>query len=155
MGKEWKQWQNLFSWAPRSLRTLITVMKLKDACPLKENCEKTTQHIKKQRHHFADKSPYNQSYGFFSSLLWMWMLDNKDDWASKNWCFWTVLGKLLRVSWAARRSNQWVLKEINPQHSLEGLMLNPKLQYFGYLMGRVLEKTLMLGKLEARRIWGR
>ena len=155
MGKEWKQWQNLFSWPPRSLRTLITVMKLKDACPLKENCEKTTQHIKKQRHHFADKSPYNQSYGFFSSLLWMWMLDNKDDWASKNWCFWTVLGKLLRVSWAARRSNQWVLKEINPQHSLEGLMLNPKLQYFGYLMGRVLEKTLMLGKLEARRIWGR
>ena len=155
MGKEWKQWQNLFSWAPRSLRTLITVMKLKDACPLKENCEKTTQNIKKQRHHFADKSPYNQSYGFFSSLLWMWMLDNKDDWASKNWCFWTVLGKLLRVPWAARRSNQWVLKEINPQHSLEGLMLNPKLQYFGYLMGRVLEKTLMLGKLEARRIWGR
>ena len=123
--------------------------------PLKENCEKTTQNIKKQRHHFADKSPYNQSYGFFSSLLWMWMLDNKDDWASKNWCFWTVLGKLLRVPWAARRSNQWVLKEINPQHSLEGLMLNPKLQYFGYLMGRVLEKTLMLGKLEARRIWGR
>ena len=155
MGKEWKQWQNLFSWALRSPRTLITVMKLKDACPLKENCEKTTQNIKKQRHHFADKSPYNQSYGFFSSLLWMWMLDNKDDWASKNWCFWNVLGKLLRVPWAARRSNQWVLKEINPQHSLEGLMLNPKLPYFGYLMGRVLEKTLMLGKLEARRIWGR
>ena len=80
MGKEWKQWQNLFSWAPKSLRTLIAVMKLKDACPLKENCEKTAQHIKKQRHHFAEKSPYNQSYGFFSSPLWMWVLDNKEDW---------------------------------------------------------------------------
>ena len=152
MGKEWKQWQNLFSWAPKSLRTLIAVMKLKDACPLKENCEKTAQHIKKQRHHFAEKSPYNQSYGFFSSPLWMWVLDNKEDWASKNWCFWTVLGKLLRVPWTARRSNQWVLKEINPQYSLEGLMLKLKLQYFGHLMGRVLEKTLMMGKVEARRI---
>ena len=59
----------------------------------------------------------------------------------------------LRVPWTARRSNQSILKEINPEHSLEGLMLKLKLQYFGYLMGRVdsLEKTLMLGKTEDRR----
>ena len=63
------------------------------------------------------------------------------------WCW----RKLLRVPWTARRSNQLILKEINPECSLEGLML--KLQYFGHLMGRTdsLEKTLMLGKIEGRR----
>ena len=59
----------------------------------------------------------------------------------------------LRVPWTARRSNQSILKEISPEHSLEGLMLKPKLQYFGHLMQRTdsLEKTLMLGKIEGRR----
>ena len=63
------------------------------------------------------------------------------------WC----CRRLLRVLWTARRSNQSILKEINPEYSLEGLML--KLQYFGHLMGRTgsLEKTLMLGKIEGRR----
>ena len=66
------------------------------------------------------------------------------------WCW----GRLLRVPWTARRSNQSVLKEINPEYStLEGLMLKLKLQYFGHLMWRArsLEKTLMLGKIEGRR----
>jgi len=59
----------------------------------------------------------------------------------------------LRVPWTARRSNQSILKEINPEYSLEGLMLKLKLQYSGHLMGRTdsLEKTLMLGKIEGRR----
>ena len=59
----------------------------------------------------------------------------------------------MRVSWTARRSNQSVLKEINPEYSLEGLMLKLKLQYFGHLMGRAhsLEKTLTLGKIEGKR----
>ena len=59
----------------------------------------------------------------------------------------------MRVPWTARRSNQSVLKEINPEHSLEGLMLRLKLQYFGHLMQRAnsVEKTLMLGKIEGRR----
>ena len=59
----------------------------------------------------------------------------------------------LRVPWTARRSNQSILKEINPEYSLEGLMLKLKLQYFGYLMRRanLLEKTLILGKIEGRR----
>ena len=63
------------------------------------------------------------------------------------WCW----RRLLRVPWAARRSNQSILKEINPEYSLEGLML--KLQYFGHLMRRAdsLKKTLMLGKIEGRR----
>ena len=72
------------------------------------------------------------------------------------WCW----RRLLRVSWTARRSNQpilkEILKEINPEHSMEGLMLKLKLQYFGHLMQRAdsLENTLMLGKIEGRRKWG-
>ena len=65
------------------------------------------------------------------------------------WCW----RRLLRVSWTARTSNQWILKEISPAYSLEELMLKLKLQYFGHLMWRTdsLEKTLMLGKTEGRR----
>ena len=69
--------------------------------------------------------------------------------AFKLWCW----RRLLRVPWTARRSNQSILKEINPEYSLEGLMLKLKFQYFGYLMWRAesLEKTLMLVKIEGRR----
>ena len=63
----------------------------------------------------------------------------------------------MRVPWTARRSNQSILKEISPEYSLEGLMLNLELQYFGHLMGRTdsFEKTLMLGKIEGTRKRGR
>ena len=63
------------------------------------------------------------------------------------------VGELLRVPWTARRSNQSILKEINPEYSSEGLMLKLKLQYFGHLMqrGDSLEKTLMLGMIDGRR----
>ena len=69
------------------------------------------------------------------------------------WCW----RRLLRVPWMARRSNQLMLKEINPEYSLKGLMLKMKLQYFGHLMQRAssLEKTLMLGKINGRRRSGR
>ena len=69
--------------------------------------------------------------------------------ALKLWCW----RRLLRVPWTARRANQSILKEINPEYSLEGLILKLKLQYFGHLMQRAdsLEKTLMLGKIEGRR----
>ena len=62
-------------------------------------------------------------------------------------------GGLVRISWTSRRSNQSIVKEISPEYSLEGLMLKLKLQYFGHLMRRtdLLEKTLMLGKIEGRR----
>ena len=64
-----------------------------------------------------------------------------------------IFEETLRVPWTARRSNQSILKEINPEYSLEGLMLKLKLQYFGHLMQRAdsLEKTLMLGKIEDRK----
>ena len=69
------------------------------------------------------------------------------------WCW----RRLLRVPWTARSSNQSILKEISPEYSLEGLTLKLKLQYFGHLMGRTdsFAKTLMLGKIEGRRRWGR
>ena len=68
-------------------------------------------------------------------------------------CLFVWLRWALRVPWTARRSNQSILKEINPEYSLEGLMLKLKLHYFGHLMQRAnsLEKTLMLGKIEDRK----
>ena len=67
-------------------------MKLKKMLvPWKENYNKSRQHIKKQRHHFANKGPSSQSYGFSSSHVWMWKLDHKEGWVLKNWCFWTVV----------------------------------------------------------------
>ena len=80
----------------------------------------------------------------------MWELDYKETWVPKNWCFWTVIRKPL---WTTRRSNQSILKEINPEYSLEGLMVKLNLKYFGHLMQRAdsVEKTLMLGKICWRR----
>ena len=113
--------------------------------------------IKKQRHHFADKGPYSQSYGLSSSHVQSWELDHKEGWVPENdafelWCW----RRPLKVPWTVRRSNQSILKEINPEYSLEGLMLKLKPQYFGNLMWRAdsLEKTLMLGKIEEKRRGG-
>ena len=88
-------------------------------------------------------------------------LDQKESWAPKNGCFWTVWcwRRLLKVPWTARRSNKSILKEMSPEYLLEGLMLKLKLQSFCHLMQRTdsLEKTLMLGKIEGgrRRGWQR
>ena len=109
-------------------------MKWKDACSLEEKLYKPRQYIKKQRYYFADKGPSIQSYGFSSSHVWMWELDYKESWAPENWCFWTVLLEKTLKSLLARRSNQSILKEISLEYSLEGLMLQLKLQYFGHLM---------------------
>ena len=81
-----------------------------------------------------------------------WTVKKAEHWridAFQLWCWRT----LLRIPWTARRSNQWILKEISPEYSLEGLMLKLKLQYFGHLMQRAdsFQKTLMLRKIEGRR----
>ena len=91
MGKRWKQWLTLFWGAPKSLQMVSATMKLKDACSLEEKLWQPRQHIKKQRHYFANKGLSSQSYGFSRSQVWMWELDYKESWASKNWCFWTVV----------------------------------------------------------------
>ena len=120
--------------------------------PWKKSYDQPRQHIKKQRHHFANKSPYSQSYEFSSSYVWMLELNHKEGWVLNNWCFWTVVLEKTLESPLDRKE----IKPVNPkgkysEYSLEGLML--KLQYFGHLMARVdsLEKTLMLGKTEGRR----
>ena len=102
--------------------------------PWKKNYDQPTQHIKKQRHYFANKGPSSQGYGFSSSHVWLWELGYKkaESWridAFELWCW----RRLLRVPWTPRRSNQSILKEISPEYSLEELMLKLKLQYFGHL----------------------
>ena len=93
-----------------------------------------------QRHYFAKKGPSSESYGFSSSLVWMWELDYKESWVPKNWCFWTVVLK-------KTLENPLDCKEIQPVHPKgnlswmfiqEGLMLKLKLWYFGqnWLLGK-------------------
>ena len=105
--------------------------------------------ILKSRHYFANKGPSGQNYGFSSSHVWIWELNNKESWMPKNWCFWTVvLEKTLESPLDCKE-----IKQVHPK----GLLLKLKLQYFGHLMRRAdsLEKTLMLGKIESRRRRGR
>ena len=122
--------------------------------PRKESYDQPRQHIKKQRHYFANKGPSSQSYGFPIVMY------GCESWTIKKaehrridpfelWCW----GRLLRVPWTARRSNQSILKEISPGCSLEGLMLKLKLQCFDHLMWRAdsLENALIQGKIEGRR----
>ena len=88
----------------------------------------------------------------------MWEFDYKESWALKNWCFWTVvLEKTLESPLDCKEIQPLNTKRNQPEYSLEGLMLKPKLQYFGHLMQRIdsFEKTLMLGKIEGRRKRGR
>ena len=118
------------------------------------------QHIKKQRHYFANKVCLVKAMVFPVVMYGCesWAIKKVEHWridAFEMWCW----RRLLRIPWTARRSNQSILKEISPEYSLEGLMLKLKLQYFGHLMWRTdsLEKTLMLGKIEGgrRRGWQR
>ena len=123
--------------------------------PWKKSNVKPRQHIKKQRHYFTKKGLNSQSNGFFPVVMYgceSWTMkkgEHQRTEACELWCW----RRLLRVPWTVWRSNQSILKEISPGCSLEGLTLQLKLQYYGYLMWRTdsLEKTLMLGKIEGRR----
>jgi len=111
-----------------------------------------TLHIKKQRRHLANKGPYSQSYGFSSSHVPMWELDYRRRLRAKELMLSNCGAEEdSGVPWTGRRSNQSILKDINPEYSLEGMKL--KLLSFGHLMRRAnsLEKTLILGKIEGRR----
>ena len=128
-----------------------------DTCSLKGSCDKPRQCIKKQRHHFANKGPYSQSYGFSSSHVQMWELAHKESWAPKNWCFWTVVLEKTPESHLDSKK----IKPVNPKGNQSWIfigrtVLKLKVQYFGHLMQRTdsLEKTLMLGKIEGRGIRG-
>ena len=126
----------------------------KTLTPWKKIYDQPRQHIKKQRCFFANKGLSSQSYGFTNSYIWMWELYNKVGWmwridVFELWCW----RRFLRILCTSRRSNQFILKEISPEHSLKVLMLKLKLQYFGHLMWRTgsFAKTLMLGKIEGGR----
>jgi len=164
-----KQWQTLSSWVLKSLWIVTGTIKsikaplnpslnqLKMLVPWKKSYDQPRQHVKKQRHHFADKGLYSQSYVFFSVVMYgcaMWTIRKTEH---RRIDTLELERKLLGVPWTARRSNQSILKEINPQYSLEGLIWKLKLQFFAHMMGRAnwLEKTMMLGKTEGRRRRGR
>ena len=126
--------------------------------PWEESFDKPQQRIKKQRHHFADKSPYSQGYDFSSSHVQMWELDHKEGWVPKNWCFWTVVLEKTLESLLDYTEIQPVHPKGNqPCIVIEELMLKLKLQSPGHLMWRAnsVEKTLMLGKIEGKRRRGR
>ena len=131
--------------------------KVKTLAPWKKSYYKPRQHIKK---HIKDtllccKGLYSQSHGFFpSSHVQMWEVDHEEGWALKNWCFWAVvLEKILESPLDSKE-----IKPVNPKGNQPWIFIGRsdaklKLQYSGYLMGRVnsLEETLMLGKTEGRR----
>ena len=125
MESQWKQWQTLFSWAPKSLQMVTAAMKLKAICSLMKSYDRPGQHVIKQRHYFANKGPSSQIM-VFPVVMYeckIWTVKKAEHWridAFELWCW----RRFLRVPWTARRSNQSILKEISPECSLEGLMLS-------------------------------
>ena len=112
----------------------------------------------KSKHHFADKGLYSQTYGFLSSHIQLSDLDHKEGRVPKNWCFWTVVlektvESLLDSKEIRLKGNQSVLKEINPEYTLERLLLELKLQYFGHLIRKTThwEKPWCWQRLKAER----
>ena len=135
MGKKVQTVRDFILWTPKSLLMVAATMKLKDTCFLKENYDKPRQCIRKQRHHFAHKGPYSRSYVFPVVMYGCerWTIKKAECQRTDTfelWCW----RRLLRDPWTARRSNQSILKEINPEYSLERLVLKLRLQYFGHLM---------------------
>ena len=152
-GNKWKQWETLFFWVPKSLQMVTAAMKLRDACSLEENYDKLS--ILKSRDITLPAKVHLVKAVVFPEVMYgceIWTVKTFEHQrvdAFELWCW----RRLLRTPWTTRRSNQSILKEINSEYSLEGLILKLKLQCFGNLMQRAdsLEKTLMLGKIEGRR----
>ena len=123
----------------------------------KKSYDKPRQHIKKQRHYFANKGPSRQSYGFSSSQVWMWEFDYKEVWTLKKWCFWTVvLDKALERPLDCKE-----IKSVNPNKNQPWIFIGrtdaeaeAPIIWPPMWKADSLEKTLMLGKIEGRRKWG-
>ena len=157
MEKQWKQYQTLFFWAPKSLQMVIAAMKLKDAYSLEEVMANLDSLFKSRDITLPTKVRLVKAMVFPAVMYGCesWIVKKAEHQridAFELWCW----RRLLRVPWTARRSNQSIVREISPGISLEGMMLKLKLQYFGHLMRRVdsLEKTLMLGGIGSRRRMG-
>ena len=155
MAKQWKQWQTLFSWAPKSLQMVDCLHEMIRYVLLGRNAITNLDSIVKSRDVTLLTEVHIAKAIVFPVVMYgceSWTIKKAECqriYAFELWCW----RRLLRVPWIARRSNQSILKEISPEYSLEGLMLKLKLQYFGHLMRRTdsMEKTLMLGKIEGRR----
>ena len=152
MGKQWKQWLTLFFWGSKITTDGDCSHEIKRCLLLGRKVMTNLDSILKSRDITKVclvKATVFQvvMYGCESQTVKKAECQRID--AFELWCW----RRLLRVPWTARRSNQPILKEISPEYLLEGLMLKLKFQYFGHLMGRTdsSEKTLMLGKIEARR----
>ena len=151
MGKQWKPWETLFFGTPKSLLMVTAAVKLKDACSLEENLDS----ILKSRDITLPTEVHLVKAMVFPVVMYRcesWTIKKAECWRIDTFQLW-CWRRLLRVPWTARSSNQSIVKEINPDYSLEEPMLKLKLQYFSYLMGRndSLGKTLMLGKIEGWR----
>ena len=170
MGKQWKQCQTLFFWAPKSLQ-MVTAVKVEEWKLWNEKNE-IKRHLLLGRKVMTNLDSILKSRDItlptklhlVKAMVFPVVMYGCDSWTIKKaehrridafelWCW----RRLLRVPWTARSSNQSILKEINPGCSLKGLMLKLKLQYFGHLIWKAnsFEKTLMLGKIEGRRRRGR
>ena len=111
MGKQWKQWQTLFSWAPKSLWTVTAAMKLKGLLLGRKAMKNLDSALKSRDITFPTKILYSQSYGFSSSHVRMWELDHKEGWKPKNWCLQiVVLEKTLESALDSRE-----IKPVNPK----------------------------------------
>ena len=126
--------------------------------PWKKSYDQPRQHIKKQRHYFANKRSSSQSYGFSSSHVWMWEVDYKENWVLKNWCFWTVVLEKTLESSLDGKEIQRVHSEGDQPWDLFGRNdAKAETPVLGHLMWRVdsLQKTLTLGGIGGRRRRGR
>ena len=160
MGKQWKQWQTLFSGAPKSLQNHCDCShEIKRHLFLGRKAMTNIDNVLKSR-----DITLLTKVRLVKAMIFPVVMYGCESWTVKKverqrtdafelWCW----RRLLRVPWTARRSNQSILKESSPEYSLEGLMLKLKFQYFGHLMWRTdsLGRTLMLGKIEGRRRRGR
>ena len=155
MWKSWKQWQILFSWAQKITADGEWSHEIKRHLLRGRKAMTNLDNVLQSRYIILLTQVHIVKAMVFPVVIYgceSWAIKKAEHWridASKLWC----CRRLLRVPWTARRSNQSPLKEISPEYAFEGLMLKLKLQYFGHLIWRAnsLEKTLMLGMIEARR----
>ena len=128
-------------------------MKLKDTCSLEEKLWQTRQHIKKERHCFADKDPCGQSYTSSSSYVEMWELDHKESWARKNWCFQTgVLEKTVESPLDCKEIKQVSPKGNQPRMSIgrTDAEAEAPILWLPNVKSWLIWKTLILGRLKVR-----
>ena len=144
----------LVLWTPKSLQIVTAAMKLSTHAPLKKGYDQPRQCMKKQRHYFANKGPYSQSYDFSSSHVWIWELDHKEGWAPKNWCFWNVvLEKTLESPLDIKE-----IKPVNPEGNQPWIFTGrtdaeaeTPILWLPDVKRQLIGKDIMLGKTEGKK----